>query len=408
MNSVCVIGGGTAGIAAAKEASLRGAQVTVLERAPGWELPSRRWPDLVSGRSPPRCLSEVPCSLDSIDLRFGVEARSAVPGSVITASGETILADSIVVATGGFPDVPPFEGRRKPGVVILDRPEAYSELGERAGSISSAVVVGEGRRGLLVAERLGRPGRAVLQVITCWQDPAPSQPVFDVLRDAAARNGVGLSRGRFDRVLGAGRVEGAVVNGRVIPCDALVVVPPRRPRFSSVGARRGNGGGILVDLSLRSSARGILAAGMAAYLESADPPRTLHESPEASGTVAGANSAGGALAVGVVGCIGVGVFGLKWLQAGAAPWSRPSTGIGPTALGRRAGRDSACTLAYDGHSRVLGIETVEQAASLSNGLSAAISGHATLAGLAYGGPEPIDISVISDTARQGFRQWSRY
>ena len=408
MARVCVVGGGTAGIAAAKEAALRGAEVTVLERSGEWEPPSRTWTALIShptrtGRPP-----EGPGSTGGVDLRLGVWAKSASPESIVTSKGGRILADSVVIATGAQPVPMAFEGRRKRGVMILDRPEAYAELGDRLGSVSQAVIAGEGREGLRVAEKLMGGGRRVLQFASFWQNPGPSPPVLEVIRDAAARGGTVLSEGRLERALGSTAVEGAVVDGRVVPCDTLVVIPLRRPAPAPAGARLAHTGGLLVDRNLRTSAPGVYAAGMSAHLESANPPRTLHESAESSGMVAGANSSGESLRVGWVGSVGTRVFGLRWLQAGTPPGAAALRNLNATSFGRRTGQDSACTLVYDRRSRVLGVETVEEATSLPSGLAGAISGPVTLAGLAYGWEDSSDISVVSDTARLGLRQWSRY
>jgi len=103
------------------------------------------------------------------------EAKSAGPNFVVLSNGDGFRFDPIIVATGRRFKPVLFPGARKPGVFILDGAEKYEELGGACPSIDEAVIVGEGYRGLEVADRLCSLGSRILLMISCWQCAAPSQ-----------------------------------------------------------------------------------------------------------------------------------------------------------------------------------------------------------------------------------------
>lgn len=407
MPVVCIVGGGTAGIEAAREASRLGAGVVVLERAPGPAPRWESWPSLLSRRgrtgvsSPPG--APVP---RSVGVCLGAAVESVRGGTATTESGRRVRADAFVIASGSRSVWEPFRGERKEGVWVLDSAARYSGLAECLGSLPRAVVAGEGIRGMEVSERLSGEGLSVTLLVSRWQGPPPSPPVLAVLREAAERIGVKVGLGPLDRAVGTRAVEAVLTSGRVLQCDALVVVPARSPGPVPAGARTGRNGGIIVDRWLRSSAKGVFAAGGCAAL--ADPPSepsSLVGRGGVSGRAAGANAAGRAAAVGTAALWMGAFFGLRWWRAGAAPSLFPGPPNGVRVFCHRWDPETACSVAYhQGSGAVVGAEGVAPKESTRFD-HAVIAPSSTLHTLAYGSSVSSDISVLSDTARLALARW---
>jgi len=410
MVRVCVVGGGTAGAEAAREASRGGAEVTLLERLEEPEPPWQVLPDLVGparGVRPPvlpRRLGE-----SAIATVTGTEVESVDQG-LVCAAGAQIRFDFAIIATGSGFEPAPFPGQRKEGVVVLDGADRYAELGRRRCRISRAVVRGEGSRALEVSDRLSAGGVEIRLLVTHWRHGAPSPEVASVLSDAASDQGVSLSQGEFTKAVGSDALEAVVVSGTVVPCDCLAIVPRRVPRVPPLPVEIGPKGGFVVDRSLRTSSTSTYAVGGCAELKTGLPPSaTLDGEAAISGRIAAANSTGKAMAIGSFRIGEVVAFGLRWSRAGAGPGLARAAGLEVEVVSRRWGPRNACTLVFESRSgRVIGVETVEEADSPYAAIPSVLSQAASLKTLAYGClGSSTDISLISDTARLGLRLWSR-
>jgi len=401
MSRVCVVGGGTAGLEAAREAERCGAAVTLIERSGVPDPPWKAWPDLISLRQPQSAMPPVPGRGFAGTLIRG-DARSAGRGFVTTSDGTRLRFDSVVAATGCGFEPTPVAGLQKVGVHLLDRAREYTELGLGAESASNVIVYGEGARGLQVADRLCR-GRGVRVVISHWEQGEPSWNIRGAIFKAAGERGVAICYGALSRALGVGPLEAVVVDGKVVPCDLLALLPKRLPRVIPMPAQTGRKGGLSVDRYLMTSTEGTFAAGGCAEFSSLQGfPSTLENEPGMSGRVAGANAAGRHLAFEGASPREFRLFGLRWTAAGAGLAhlldSYPVEVVSETLEG------SACAIAVERSTgRVLGIETVESEDSEPADLSSVASGLASLRSLAYCGSS--DISLVSETARLGLRTW---
>jgi pyruvate/2-oxoglutarate dehydrogenase complex dihydrolipoamide dehydrogenase (E3) component len=330
------------------------------------------------------------------------EAKSAGPGFVVATDGLLDHFDFIVSATGSWFEPSTFKGCRKPGVFVLDSPRMYTELGLQCGAKDRVVVAGEGWRALQVADRLSGHDRDVRVFISEWQRKVPSPLAFDVIEAAARRRGVSISRGTLERAVGAGPIEAAVSGDEVVPCDALAYVPRRIPRVIPGSATLGRGGGLLVDREMRTTAPWTYAAGGCAELDAGtNPPMILEGEAALSGRIAGANCMGGRHSIGFGRYCEALVFGLRWSCVGTWSSAACSSGLRVEEASQRWGESAACVISFEKSTkRVLGIESVEAAASRTSGVLSIGSG-VSLQSLAYGGLGSSDISLVSDTARLG-------
>jgi NADPH-dependent 2,4-dienoyl-CoA reductase/sulfur reductase-like enzyme len=402
MRQVCVVGWGTAGVEAAREALRCGTEVTVIEKSENPDPPWRSWPDLMSSDHPPRPLHgrARPGSLPVTLLR--TEARSAGPGFVSTREGVRLRFDAIVAATGCSFEPSTLPGQRKLGVHVLDRTGEYAELGRTLESAAKVVVCGEGSRGMQVADHSCR-GRTVLLVISRWQHGEPPWAIRAAIYRAAQERGVLISYGTVSKAVGSGSLEAAVIDGKVTSCDALAVVPLRVPRVIPMQALTGRHGGLAVDRYLMTSAARTFAAGGCAELSCEFAhTATLEDETGMSGRVAGANASGEHLAFWSAGSRVIHTFGLRWTRAGAEVGSL--SGFPAVGVVSETTDSSACTIAFERTTgRVLGVEAVESPDSPLSDLSSIASGSASLKALAYRSSS--DISLISDTARLGLKSW---
>jgi len=155
---VLVVGGGPAGLEAARVAALRGHRVRVAER--GEDLGGRaRTVARLPGRERFALLAdwlEAECRRLGVDLRVGHEVTAA----------EAAEAPHMIVATGGRDGVPTFE-RTKAATVLT----AASVLDDPAGLPAGAVLVWDpigGPTGVGVAEVLAADGREVHLATPDW------------------------------------------------------------------------------------------------------------------------------------------------------------------------------------------------------------------------------------------------
>ena len=405
MVRICVIGGGSAGEEAAFEADLRGADVTIVERRPDQDLPWRSWPELIS--QPPAKGGLFNGQRKSSKNVLTAEAKSAGPSFVALSNGDRLRFDSIIVATGSRFKPVSLLGARKPGVYVLDGAEKYEELGRACPSIDEAVVVGEGYRGLEVADRLSSNGAKILLVISCWQYEAPAPLVVDVIEDAAQERGIEIQRGVVSRVVGNGRVEAVVACGSVTPCDTVVVAPLRMPNPVNSPLRLGQMGAFEVAGTMRTSEPSTFAAGGCAELKGGIlGSGTLTAEPSLSGRIAGSNSAGSTHSIGGARIDELRVFGLGWSRIGKRGGAPVAFGNRADTVSRRWGPASACVITHERFSeRVVAVESIQPSAASPAGLPPLEAG-VSLEALAYG-LGLSDISLISETARLGLREWRK-
>jgi NADPH-dependent 2,4-dienoyl-CoA reductase/sulfur reductase-like enzyme len=176
-----VIGGDAAGLSAAAQARrLRPAgelEIVVLEQGPEVSYSACGIPYWIGGLVPDRdaLIARTPAEFEAKDItvRIGTRAEGIdlAAGEVVTAGGERLGYDSLVVATGGKPLRPPIPGLDADGVHGVHRLADGADIRAAiSAGAERAVVLGGGYIGLEMAEVLQTRG---LEVTVVLADPLP-------------------------------------------------------------------------------------------------------------------------------------------------------------------------------------------------------------------------------------------
>ncbi len=190
---VMVVGGGPAGMEAARVAALRGHHVTLCEKS-----------DALGGQVK---LAKVPPHKEEIGLFLSYLERQVKKASVKVELGQKVDAgavmehkpDAIVIAVGAKPNIPDIPGINRGNVVLAD-----DVLSGKVSTGDKVVIIGGEPVGCETAEYLAEKGKKVLAVITL--EPA-----------MATKEGRSMREPLLDR-LDHFRIE---MNTGVVRCDEI-------------------------------------------------------------------------------------------------------------------------------------------------------------------------------------------
>jgi nitrite reductase (NADH) large subunit len=210
-------------------------------------------------------------SRNGIDLRLNERATAIDRDArvVRTASGSEIPYDTLVLATGSYPFVPPVPGRDRAGCFVYRTLEDLDAIRADAEQSKVGVVIGGGLLGLEAAKAL-----CDLGLETHVVEFAPRLMAVQVddgggalLRSKIETLGVKVHTGANTKVIGPGetarhRLE--FVDGRALDADVVVFSAGIRPRDElarASGLVVGERGGIVVDDACRTSDSNVFAIG---------------------------------------------------------------------------------------------------------------------------------------------------
>ncbi len=185
---------------------------------------------------------------------------------VVTAAGESIGYDKLVLATGSQPFRPAIPGAGLPGVVGFRDLDDVEAMLEAARPGARAVVIGGGLLGLEAAAGLARRGMAVtvVHLMPSLMERQLDADAARLLAGSLATRGIGVAvAAEAEAILGGEKVAGVrLKGGQTLPADLVVIAIGIRPNADL--ARRSGlacGRGVVVDDGLGTADPAVLALG---------------------------------------------------------------------------------------------------------------------------------------------------
>ncbi|MBW2366454.1 MAG: FAD-dependent oxidoreductase [Deltaproteobacteria bacterium] len=240
--------------------------------------------------------------------------------------------DTLILATGAVPVIPPIPGANLPGVTVIATPHHAENIKKKiaGGEIEKAVVIGGGAIGLEMAEALGDLWGVETTLVEMADQLLPGAVGPDMalpLKKHMEDKGISICLSeQVNRIQGSADTGISFVETtkRWIPCDLVVIAAGVRPNThlaKQAGLEIGETGGIRVDKHMRTSDLNIYAGGDCveiSHLVSGQPVHMpLGSLANRQGRVIGTNAAGGrATFPGTVGTFCVKAFDMTVARAG--------------------------------------------------------------------------------------------
>ncbi len=207
------------------------------------------------------CIMRTPEDYENVDIRILTETTVEsidLENTRLETTAGIIEYDTLVIATGSFPFIPPIPGVDAEGVCILKTMEDAQRIAECIADVEEAIIVGAGAIGLEVASALIYRGIKVTvvellpYVLPLILDPDMAQLVHNHLVDLGARVICGAA---VTEVLndGEGKVRAVKVGDEEIPCQMVLMstgVRPSTELAKEAGIETGPSGGVVTDSSL--------------------------------------------------------------------------------------------------------------------------------------------------------------
>ena len=201
-----------------------------------------------------------------VHLDARVTRLDPVSHQLASSDGSEVSYDRVLLATGGYPWVPPCEGATKAGVFTLRTLDDAIAIKTYAQSVSTALVIGGGLLGLETASALASAGLDVLVIETAprllpRQLESTGAAVLESL--LASRGLQVITNARVDAILGDGRASGVQLHdGRRVDRELVLFSTGYRCALdlatqAGLAANRG----IIVNEHLQTSAADVFASG---------------------------------------------------------------------------------------------------------------------------------------------------
>ena len=306
-----IVGNSAGGMAAARAIRKSDASGSILmlseERYPAYSRPLIA-KHLSEGKSvdgmrlvPPSFYQEM-----AIEGRLATKAVTLDPAAhlVHTDGGAEIGFESLLLATGSKPIVPPVPGSDRAGVFTFTTFDDAAAIAAHLPAVERAVIVGGGFIGLSAADALRKRN---IDVTIVEMLPRVLAGMLDdtgsgLVEKAATETGVRIMTGRrVDAINGdslTGRTVSSVTldDGARLPCEMVVMAVGVRARTELVDGLVEIDRGILVDEYMRTSVPDVYACGDACktldYVRGSQGVIAVWPNAVAGGAVAGSNMAG--------------------------------------------------------------------------------------------------------------------
>ncbi|MDR0523300.1 MAG: NAD(P)/FAD-dependent oxidoreductase [Candidatus Methanoplasma sp.] len=344
------------------------------------------------------------------NIKIFTKTAATVDGDAkkVSAGGREYEYDSLVIAAGSKPFLPPIPGAGLDGVFTVKTVGDGKRIQKAVGSTDRVAIAGAGVIGLEIAAGLAGMGKKVT-VIEMMDQAIPriaDRDMADPVQRRLEEMGVEFAMSApVQSVSGEGSVSGIVAGGREYPCGAVIFATGVRACLDipkAMGLDIGILGGVAVSPTLQPYKKGRLVPGV--YLagdlvqcESAAVPgptmSQLGSTAVRQGAVAGRNAAGGRETFGPVASPWVSVIGGKHIagagiSTGLASWygvdvvSGKATGLTRARYYPGAGELTVKVLAERSSRRIIGAQILadEDATGRIDWLASAIAAGASADG----------------------------
>lgn len=273
MNKYLIIGNGVAGTTAADHIRKNDADGTITivtdEDIPFYYRV--RLPDLLGGKvTEPELIARKKEWYDekNISLKLNTRITAADPGmkQIHTAGGESIPYDSLLLANGSQPFVPPIKGSEMKGVFTIHTINDVRRVAAAAREANEIILIGGGLLGLEAANGLHNLGKTIT-VVEFFPRLLPRQ----LDNEGAARLQSFFENMNFSFRLGAttreinggDSLEQIILDdGTVLPADMVIISAGVRPNLELAEMLHlKSDKGVIVDNKMQTSNPDIYAAG---------------------------------------------------------------------------------------------------------------------------------------------------
>jgi len=139
---------------------------------------------------------------------------------------ETLTYDSLIIATGADPFLPPIKGKEKQGIFVVRTLDDGAKINKAIETAKTAVIIGAGLIGLEVAVACLERGlkTTVVEFLPYVLPVLLDKAMADRVQNALEEKGLNIIVGKgAEEFLGADKVTGVLVAGETIPADVVVV-----------------------------------------------------------------------------------------------------------------------------------------------------------------------------------------
>ena len=352
-----IVGAGPAGTTAALQSRKldKGAKVTLLTEESYPEYSRCGLPYVVSGvvsslesliSHPPEFYertSRIKLMLHTRAYEIDPDEKVVSARNLKTGNEDSLHYDSLILACGGRPVLPPIRGLDREGVFTVRTIEDIRSLLDhlKVVTVKTAVIIGGGLVGMEMSEALLKKGLKVTLVEVL---PEILQGLLDpdmaaIIRERAEQAGVKiLTDAVIEEILGGESVRGVKVSSTgEIETETIVIAAKVKPNVDlaeRTGVRIGNTGAIDVDEYMRTSIEDIYAAGDCVETHDVVTGRRtliqLATTAVRQGLVAGANAVGGhERYLGSTGVCATELFGIEVASAGLTTRFASDVGMPP-------------------------------------------------------------------------------
>jgi len=179
---------------------------------------------------------------------------------------ETLTYDSLIIATGADPFLPPIKGREKNGIFVVRTLEDGAKISKAVEKAKSAVIIGAGLIGLEVAVACLERGlkTTVVEFLPYVLPILLDKAMADRVQKALEEKGMNIIVGKgAEEFHGTDKVTGVLVGGETIPADLVVVATGVRANIElakNAGVTLGQKG-IKANVKMETNIKDVYAVG---------------------------------------------------------------------------------------------------------------------------------------------------